>query len=119
LRDRRVALVADDETVKYLQENDINGVIQFSQFESAYAALLSNQVDAIIASRHILLYYASHERQGQVQVVGVPFREQFYAIVMPEDSPYRKPVNQAILTIKENGTYRKIYRKWAGVYPQD
>lgn len=119
LRDRQVALVADDETVKYLQENDIGGVTQFSQFESAYAALLSNQVDAIIAPRHLLLYYASHEGQGKVQVVGVPFREQFYAIVMPEDSPYRKSVNQAILTLKENGTYREIYRKWAGVDPQD
>jgi polar amino acid transport system substrate-binding protein len=119
LRDRRVAVVADDETLNYLKGNDIDGVTQFSQFEPAYAALLSNQVDAIIASRPLLLYYASHEGQGKVQVVGVPFREQFYAIVMPEDSPCRKPVNQAILTLKENGTYREIYRKWAGIDPQD
>lgn len=119
LRDRRVALVADDEALKYLKENDIDRVTPFPQFEPAYAALLSGQVDAIVASRPLLLYYAAQEGQGQVQVVGVPFREQFYAIVMPEDSPYRKSVNQAILTLKENGTYREIYRKWAGVDPQD
>ncbi len=119
LRDRRVALVADDKALQYLEENDIAQVTQFSQFEPAYAALLSNQVDAIIASRPQLLYYASHEGQGKVEVVGTPFREQFYAIVMPENSPYRKPVNQAILTLKENGTYQEIYRKWAGVNPLD
>ena len=119
LRDRRVALVADDEAVKYLEENEIYQVTQFSQFETAYDALLSDRADAIVASRPLLLYYAFREGQGKVQVVGTPFREQFYAIVMPENSPYRKPINQAILTLKENGTYQKIYQKWAGIDPQD
>jgi polar amino acid transport system substrate-binding protein len=119
LRDRQVALVADDAALQYLKENDIHQVAPFSQFEQAYTALLSHQVDAIIASRPLLLYYASRVGQGKVQVVGTPFREQFYSIVMPEDSAYRKPVNQAILTLKENGTYQKIYQKWAGTDPQD
>jgi polar amino acid transport system substrate-binding protein len=117
LHDRRVALVADDEAFQYLKENDIDQVTRFSQIESAYDALLSNQVDAIIASRPLLLYHTFYEGQGKVQLVGTPFWEQFYAIVMPEDSPYRKPVNQAILTLKENGTYPEIYRKWTGIDP--
>ena len=119
LRDRRVALVADDEALKYLENKDIYQVTQFGQLEPAYDALLSGRVDAIVASRPLLLYYAAREAQGKVRVVGVPFREQFYAIVMPENSPYRKSVNQAILTLKEDGTYQKIYRQWAGVDPQD
>jgi polar amino acid transport system substrate-binding protein len=119
LRDRRVALVADDEALQYLEDRDIYQVTQFDRLEVAYEALLSDRVDAIVASRPLLLYHASHEGQGKVQVVGVPFREQFYAIVMPENSPYRKSLNQAILTLKENGAYQKIYRQWAGIDPQD
>ncbi len=38
---------------------------------------------------------------------------------MPRDSAYRRPVNQAILTLKEDGTYRKIYQKWFGANPQE
>jgi polar amino acid transport system substrate-binding protein len=119
LRDRRVALVADDDTLKYLEDRDIYQVTQFAGLQPAYDDLLAGRVDAIVASRPLLLYYASHEAQGKVKVVGVPFREQFYAIVMPENSPYRKSINQAILTLKENGTYQEIYRQWAGVDPQD
>ncbi|MGV0028593.1 transporter substrate-binding domain-containing protein [Phormidesmis priestleyi] len=119
LQNHRVALLADSESLNYLQKHNVEQVTAFSQLEQAYEALLTNQVDAIVAPRPLLLYYASHERQGKVQVVGAPFRDQFYSIVMPKDSSYRRPINQAILTLKENGTYREIYRKWFGTNPQD
>jgi polar amino acid transport system substrate-binding protein len=118
LQNRPVAVVADLEAVDYLQQQDLQQVIRFTQPEMAYEALLAQKVDAVIAPGPLLLYYAAHSGQGKVQIVGVPFREQFYSIVMPKNSPYRKPINQAILTLKENGTYGKIYRKWFGVVPR-
>jgi ABC-type amino acid transport substrate-binding protein len=36
---------------------------------------------------------------------------------MPEGSPYRTPINRAILTLRETGAYGKIYRQWFGVDP--
>jgi polar amino acid transport system substrate-binding protein len=119
LRDRPIALVADAEAATYLTENDITQVQAFSQFEPAYEALMAGEVEAIVASRPLLQYHASQIEPGQVQLVGVPFREQFYAIVMPKDSPYRKPINQAILTLKENGTYQTLYRQWVGSSSND
>ena len=118
LQNRRVAVLADNEVVNYLQDKQIQQVIQFTQPEEAYQALLSDKVDALVAPSPLLLYYASHDWKGTVEFVGKPFRERFYSIVMPKDSPYRKPINQAILTLKENGTYEKIYKKWFGVSPE-
>ncbi len=118
LQNRPVAVVADSEALNYLQKQNLQ-VIEFPQPEQAYEALLAKKVDALVAPRPLLLYYASHERRDRVQIVGTPFRDQFYSIVMPRDSPYRKPINQAILTLKENGTYAEIYQRWFGVRPQD
>lgn len=109
LQNRPVAVVADNEAIDYLQKQNLQQVIEFSQPKQAYEALLAEKVDALVAPRPLLLYLASHERQGRVQIVGMPFREQFYSIIMPRNSPYRKPINQAILTLKENGTYTEIH----------
>lgn len=116
LSNYRVAVIADSEAINYLQQKNIQQVT-FSQVELAYQALLAGEVDALVAPSPLLLFYASHQGKGKVQIVGEPFLNRFYAIVMPEDSPYRKPINQAILTLKEDGTYGKIYQKWFGVRP--
>jgi polar amino acid transport system substrate-binding protein len=49
-----------------------------------------------------------------MQVVGNIFRKESYGILFPSNSPYRKPVNEALLKIRENGAYDRLYRKWFG-----
>ncbi len=119
LQDRRVAVIADSEVVDYLQAQNIQQVVEFAQADEAYQALQAEEVDALVAPGPFLNYHASHDWKGSVQIVGLPFRERFYSIAMPKDSPYRKPINQAILTLKENGSYGEIYQKWFGVKPQN
>ncbi|NJL48544.1 MAG: transporter substrate-binding domain-containing protein [Leptolyngbyaceae cyanobacterium SM2_5_2] len=117
LQNRSVALVADEGALEYLEVQNIRQVTQFSQPEAAYAALAAGEVEALVAPRPLLLYFALHEPDVDYQLVGTPFLDQFYAFAMPEDSPYRDPINQAILTLRENGTYTEIYRKWFGADP--
>jgi len=62
----------------------------------------------------VLLYFASHEGKGKVQVVGPIFRKENYGIVFPDKSPLRKRVNEALLKLRENGTYDQLYKKWFG-----
>ena len=117
LQNRPVALVADDTVVEYLEGRNIRQVTKFEQPEPAYTALITQQVDAIIAPRPLLLHFATFEPDVRFEVVGTPFLEKFYAIAMPEGSPYRTPVNLAILALREDDTYAQIYRKWFGVAP--
>jgi polar amino acid transport system substrate-binding protein len=60
------------------------------------------------------LEYATHDGKGLAQVVGGIFHKEDYGIVFPTDSPLRKQVNEALLALRENGRYQKIYDEWFG-----
>jgi hypothetical protein len=47
-----------------------------------------------------------------VQVVGPIFRPQKYGIAIAEGSALRKPTNEALLELYDDGTYEKIYARW-------
>jgi polar amino acid transport system substrate-binding protein len=88
--------------------------VEFTKMEEAYQALQDGQVDAVVYDAPVLLFYAAHEGKGKVQTAGAIFRKENYGIVFPSNSPYRKPVNEALLKLKENGTYDQLYTKWFG-----
>jgi len=110
---KNVASVTGSTSVAYLRENNIK-VTEFPRSGDAFDALIQKQVDAVVFDAPVLLYYASRDGKGKVQVVGNLFRQESYGIVFSPNSPYRKPVNTALLTLKENGTYQEIYKKWFG-----
>lgn len=90
-------------------------VIYFETIEDAYQALDEGKIKAIVYDAPALLYYMKGEGRGKVQVVGSMFDLQSYGIALKSNSPYREEINQALLKLKENGTYKQIYEKWFGV----
>ena len=77
-------------------------------------ALQIKQVDAIVFQAPVLPYYVAHEGRGIVRVVGPEFDVAPIAFGFQLDSPLRRQVNQALLTLRENGAYRQIYDKRFG-----
>jgi polar amino acid transport system substrate-binding protein len=110
---KRIASVKGSTSADYLQRHHIE-VIEYANIEEAYRALGEGKTDAVVYDAPVLLYYASRDGKGKVQVVGSIFRKENYGIVFPPNSPYRKPVNEALLKIKEDGTYDRLYMKWFG-----
>jgi len=110
---KRVASVRGSTSAEYLKQRHIVAT-EFSRVEEAFDALRHDQEDAIVYDAPILLFYASHEGNGKVQPAGSIFRRESYGIVFPTNSRYRKPVNQALLHIKEDGTYDRLYKEWFG-----
>jgi polar amino acid transport system substrate-binding protein len=110
---RRVASVQGSTSSEYLRQHNLD-VMEFSKIDEAFHALQQGQADAVVYDAPVLLYYAAHEGKGKVQVVGNIFRKESYGILFPSNSPYRKPVNEALLKIRENGTYDRLYTKWFG-----
>jgi polar amino acid transport system substrate-binding protein len=110
---KRVASIQGSTSVDYLLQRHI-AITEFASVEQALTALQRNNVDAVVYDAPVLLYYASHEGLGTVQVVGSIFHKEDYGIVFPPESRYRKRINEALLRTKENGTYDRIYRKWFG-----
>jgi polar amino acid transport system substrate-binding protein len=110
---KRVASIQGSTSAEYLRQRSVE-VMEFAKVEEAYHALEQNQVEAVVYDTPVLLYYAAHEGKGKVQTAGPIFRKENYGIVFPSNSPNRKPVNEALLKLKENGAYDQLYKKWFG-----
>lgn len=110
---KRVATVASSTSETYLREAKAN-LQTFPTIEAAFAALQSKKVDAVVYDTPILTYYAATAGKGRVMLAGPVFRHESYGIVLPNGSPWRKKINYALLSLRENGTYDAIRQKWFG-----
>ncbi|MNQ83548.1 Glutamine-binding periplasmic protein precursor [compost metagenome] len=91
---------------------------QFPNIDNAYLELRTGRVDAAMHDTPNVLYYIKTAGEGQVKAVGQQMMAQQYGIGFPKGSELREPVNGALKTLRENGTYAQIYRKWFGTDPQ-
>jgi polar amino acid transport system substrate-binding protein len=106
-----VATTAGSTAATYLREHRIS-VLEVPKIEQAYNALQTKKADAVVFDAPVLLFYVANEGKGKAQIVGSILREESYGIILPNNSPYRKQINQALLNLKENGTYQSLYDKW-------
>ena len=63
-------------------------------------------------------YFAKTKGQGRTKVVGPLYEGQKYGIALKQGSPWLDKVNKALASMKEDGTYNKIYKKWFGAEPE-
>ncbi len=113
LANKTVATITKSAADEYLLRQGIQPV-QFTNEDRMYKALEDGDVQAIVYDAPVLQHYASHDGQGKVKMVGVIFEELSYGIAFGHDSPYREEVNQALLKLVENSTYKEIHDKWFG-----
>jgi len=115
LRDRLVATVEGTTSVTALEKLGAV-VIPAKSIDQAYEKLLKAEVNAVVFDSPTILYYASNEGAGKVSVVGPVFDIQYYGFLFPQGSELREPVNRALLKLRKNGTYDRLYSKWFGSY---
>jgi len=110
---KRIASIKGSTSAEYLRQHNMDPV-EFTKMEEAYQALQDRSIDAVVYDAPVLLFYAAHEGKGKVQTAGAVFRRENYGIVFPSNSVHRKPVNEALLKLKESGFYDQLYTKWFG-----
>ena len=110
---KKVATISPSVAARYLDEQ---GILYESvnTIDEAASLLEQGQVDAVVYDGPVLQYYATNNGNGKVRVVGPVFQPLFYGIALPLGSPLLKPINEALLSMLEDGTYEQIYRKWFG-----
>jgi polar amino acid transport system substrate-binding protein len=111
LKGRSVATTAGSTAANFLQDKRIK-TLAVDKIEVAYEALLRKKADAVVADAPVLMYYAANQGKDKVQLVGDVLQEENYGILLPKNSAYRKPVNSALLKLRENGTYQQLYTHW-------
>jgi polar amino acid transport system substrate-binding protein len=110
---KTVATTAGSTSATYLREAGVR-VQEFAQIEDAFKSLDKKQVQAVVFDSPVLLYYAKNEGAGKAQVVGQVFRREDYGIVVRNNSPLRRRINEVLLTLREDGTYQELHDKWFG-----
>lgn len=110
---RRIGTVSNSTAVDYLRAHQAR-VQEFQRTDQMFQALLDKRVEAVVLGAPVLLYYATHEGKGRVKVVGPEFDVAPVAFTFQLESPLRKQVNGALLSLRENGTYQQLYDKWFG-----
>lgn len=110
---KRVGTIANSVTAQYLRTIGAH-VEGFDTTDEMFAALLDKRVDAVFFNSAIVRYYATHGGKGRVSVVGPEVNRQDLGFVFQLGSPLRKKVGNALIAMREDGTYRRIYEKWFG-----
>lgn len=110
---KRIATLAGTTAAEYLDKQNIN-YQSVPTIGDAYRLLKEGAVQAIVYDAPVLAYYANTEGKGEVQVVGGVFKQETYGITLPTGSPLRKPVNEVLLQLRQEGALEDLHTRYFG-----
>lgn len=91
-------------------------ILALPDYATALTALKAGQGDALTTDNGILSGMAAEDKS--LKLVGGTFTNEPYGIAFSKNDPKLvKASNRALKEIKEDGTYRKIVKKWFGSVP--
>jgi polar amino acid transport system substrate-binding protein len=111
LYDRRVYTVEGTTSYDFLLNAGITP-LTVANVDEAFDDLLRGQADAVVYDAPVLHYLASTRGNGELQLVGEPFRLEYYGIALPQGSPRKEDIDRALLAIMEDGTYERLLSQW-------
>lgn len=110
---KRVATIRGSTAAGFLERREIDHDA-YTGLESLLAAFEAGQAKAVVFDAPILAHYAENAGREHARLAGPVFLRENYGIAFPTGSPLVEEVNQALLALREDGTYDRIYRKWFG-----
>lgn len=117
---KRVGTTTGSTSASYVATRNVR-LTEYQRIDQAFTALEAGQLDAVVFDAPVLLYYAANGGHGKVRVVGPVFKRENYGIVFAQgsDGPrklnLRKRINEALLKMREDGSYDRLYAKWFDV----
>lgn len=113
LYDKSVATVRGTTAADFLRSMGIDAT-ETSTVEDSYHLLREEGYDAVVFDAPVLRYYVAHRGEGVAVMAGPVFQDENQGFVLAINSPLRKPINQALFRMREDGTYNLIKEKWFG-----
>ncbi|MFD1849824.1 glutamine ABC transporter substrate-binding protein [Oceanobacillus bengalensis] len=88
---------------------------EYEQLDQAYLAVENGSADAILYDAPNVKYYIATTGAGKLKVVGDLYQAEDYGIAITKgNEELVEAINDALATLRENGTYDEIYNKWFG-----
>ncbi|WP_372942446.1 transporter substrate-binding domain-containing protein [Mycolicibacterium sp.] len=113
LYEKSVATVADTTASAFLRNLGIDAT-ETPTIEDSYHLLREEGYDAVVFDAPVLRYYVAHRGEGVAVTAGPVFQDENQGFVVDINSPLRKPINQTLFCMREDGTYHLIKEKWFG-----
>lgn len=97
------------------QDGKLKEVKLYDNNPESYIDLENGNIDAFINDKPVTEYYIKTKGEGKVKLLGDVLQGEQYGIAITKSKPeLHKELNDALKTLKENGTYQQIYDKWFG-----
>lgn len=110
---KRVCTVAMTTSAGYLSSVGISATA-LPMIADCLAAMKQDAYDAVVYDAPVLRFYASQEGKGKVEMAGTIFQNEDYGVAFRNGSELRKQLDEALLSMREDGTYDLIKGKWFG-----
>lgn len=110
---QRVGTISGSTAAGFLERREID-YQGFGGLEPMLTEFEAGNLQAVVFDAPILSYYTSHHGFEHGRLVGPIFLSENYGIAFSTGSDLVEPFNQALLSLREDGTYESIYRKWFG-----
>lgn len=93
-------------------------VTDYPTIPEAFMALKSGAVDAVVNDFPVSADFIKNNKDNDVKLVGDLVTSEYYGIAFPKkNTELLETFNKALKTLKENGKYAEIYKKWFGMEP--
>jgi polar amino acid transport system substrate-binding protein len=100
------------------EETDASEVRGFPEGPNAVSALATGQVDAVIIDQPVAV--DAVEKQGGVEIAEEITTNELYGFpVAPDNDALREAMNEALATLKEDGTIDELYEQYFATTPPD
>lgn len=110
---KRVCTVADTTSAIYLNNLGVTftGV---KSIDDCFKELRNQNLDAVVFDGPVLSYFVAQDDSGMGQIVGPIFEREDYGVAFRRGSELRRQFDEALLGMKEDGSYDLIKQKWFG-----
>lgn len=86
----------------------------FNTQDEAALELKNGAADAVIGDAPVIEYYLAQTGSSFAKTVGEKMEAEPYGIAAKKDSKLPAEINKALMELKKNGEYDKLYIKWFG-----
>ncbi|MGJ9457975.1 glutamine ABC transporter substrate-binding protein [Oceanobacillus sp. CF4.6] len=116
LEGKTVATRLGSTSASYIEENiESAEANQYEQLDQAYLSVENGSSDAILYDAPNVNYYIQTQGEGSMKVVGDLYQAEDYGIAITKgEEDLVTAINEALASLRENGTYDEIYAKWFG-----
>ena len=107
----RVGSNAQSDAALYLVSHGVS-VIPFASMQEGLLALADHRIDAFVQNEAVLKTIVMADFPGKVHVIPGTFDHYFVSIAFKERSPWRKPINKAMLKFMNTDDWDRLLQRY-------